>query len=80
MLVHGDLMHTAHSAQCSEWARRYRSLARHLITISVFAAMAVYFVRDGGPGDPMNIVLRGNNLAGQIPEEIGMLNNSLVIL
>ena len=27
-----------------------------------------------------NIVLRGNNLAGQIPEEIGMLNNSLVIL
>jgi hypothetical protein len=42
--------------------------------------MAVYFVRDGGPGDPMNIVLRGNNLAGQIPEEIGMLNNSLVIL
>jgi hypothetical protein len=37
-------------------------------------------VRDGGPGDPMNIVLRGNNLAGQIPEEIGMLNNSLVIL
>ena len=42
--------------------------------------MVVYFVRDGGPGDPMNIVLRGNNLAGQIPEEIGMLNNSLVIL
>lgn len=39
-----------------------------------------YGIVCNGAGDPMNIVLRGNNLAGQIPEEIGMLNNSLVIL